>query len=50
MLAALGVAGEDRLGLERTELGAGLVLSDIKEVVVRHTLKINKELQNGRAE
>ena len=46
MLAALGVAGEDRLGLERTELGAGLVLSDIKEVVVRHALESGKEVRD----
>ena len=41
--AALGVAEEDVLGLERGKLGAGLVVADAKEIVVRHARKAGDE-------
>ena len=41
---ALAVTKEDVIGIERTELGEGLVVSDTEEVVVYHILKADKEM------
>ena len=41
---ALGVTEEDILWLERAELGAGLVVANAKEVVVRHAPKAGDEV------
>ena len=38
------MAEEDVLGLERAELGAGLVVADTKEVFVHHVLEAGNEV------